>query len=547
MQNNHTSQAEKNTLQTNENAEHRPPTGLIVTGLAVIVGSWVGMAAFVDYRLDGVEKKFQIETRQVVSTVDKSLNNELSSLKTEISTKVTDTSSVLAKGILDLNQSEEQRYNQMLKAINNNGSIIEKNRTEIASTISKEMKDNEKQIASLLTRNKTETTNKVTQVINSAVEKQKEHNQALTDKIAVLEQNTNQIKKDMISAVKNVDKSLETVNTNIVSQITQSAKSMEDLIKLSNKGRSEQLSELASTVDSLINGVQDESKKLTTELNTLAHRVQTLQKDINTSQASMRELTNLVPDWCKSSETQLASLKETADTLDQRVEKNIGALQLKIKDLNKAVDETAQTLMKSLYLATEGLEDTKIEIKSNLTKSKQETSAELNSLAQSIEGIAESLKNVEKLASNDSAVSQANTAINRQEIKKIKQQIGGLSTKMQTIHTKLSSQVAEAKARAQTLLGDMEQTEQSQSLEELIQHFNEVTGFAENQLGVVKQSLESLSKVVTALKDPETGAESEEKQVSTTMKTTSSAAGSNTQEGSTKAIEDKNDDEISLY
>ena len=57
----------------------RSSTGLVVAGLVTIVGSWIGMAAYMDYRLNEVEQSQQ----KVVSAVDStraSLNEQIQTL-----------------------------------------------------------------------------------------------------------------------------------------------------------------------------------------------------------------------------------------------------------------------------------------------------------------------------------------------------------------------------------------------------------------------------------------------------------------------------------
>ncbi len=56
-----------------EEKGNRNTTGIVVTGLVTIVGSWVGMAAYMDYRIQNIEKKLSNETKQIASTL---VNNQ---------------------------------------------------------------------------------------------------------------------------------------------------------------------------------------------------------------------------------------------------------------------------------------------------------------------------------------------------------------------------------------------------------------------------------------------------------------------------------------
>ncbi len=478
MQNNKLSPQENEVMQNNE---HRVSTGLVVTGLVTIVGSWVGMAAFVDYRLDGVEKQMQTDSNEVVTAVSQNVSEDLSGLQKEIGMKVTDTTSVLAKGILDLTNNEEQRYNQILKAINNNGALLEKNRTETASLISRELKESEKEIASLLSQNQTETTKEVKNLL------------------AGIEEKTAQTGREILTVMKSVDQNLDEMGNQLITQLDTSTKTLQDLIEQSNKNESEQLAKMAAVVDSLMKGVETESSKLTTELNTLANRVSTLQTEVNQSQKTVKELNNLVPGWRKTSEVEFAKLDQKTGQIEARIDENLSALQQKIIDLGVAVDNTANNMMKSLYLATEGLEDTKIELKSNLTKSKEETTAELQSLAKTIEGIASSIKTLKEVSAEEAAVTHA--FLNPQEIEGIKTQVGTLTSKMDTFHEQISSQIAEARARAKRIIENSEESEQTQVMDDVLQQFSNVTKVAESQLKILKKTLDSLSLVITALGD----------------------------------------------
>ncbi|RJP20327.1 MAG: hypothetical protein C4527_25210 [Candidatus Omnitrophota bacterium] len=496
MQNNKPSPQEKNALR---NTEHHIPTGLVVTGLVAIVGSWIGMAAFVDYRLDGVEKQIKSDTNEVVTTLDKNFSKELTSLQKDLTGKVTDTSSVLAKGILDLTTNEEQRYQQMLKAINDNGALIESNRTELASAVSREIKESEKQIASLVTQAQHETTEEVNKAIAAAVEKQEVQNQAITNALSGIDEKAAETGREILTTVKTFDQNLTNVNSNLFSQIEHSVNSLQELIQLSNQSRSEELTQMAAKVDGIVNGVQTESNQLSSELNTLANQINTMQNEISASQTAVQELNNLVPGWRKTSEEQLAAIKVTADSLDRRIEENLSALHNKIVDLGVAVDNTANSLMKSLHTATEGLEDTKIELKSNLAKSKEDTTTELQSLVKTIENVANSIESLKKTASENASVSRL--FHDNQDVENIKGQIGDISSKMETLHTQISSQITEAKAHAQKMIENAQEEEYGRDMNEVVRQFSNVTDSAQNQLSSLRKGIESLSKVIMALQD----------------------------------------------
>ena len=254
---------------------------------------------------------------------------------------------MLASGILDLTKKEESRHTQTIQAINSNGDTLEKKHQEIASLISSNQETQSKEFNKAITAI-TDTQEKQTQILSS-IEKENGANA-----------------QTILDTLKTTNETAQKTESNLIAQINASTQSLEKLVKLSDQNRSQALSELASSVEDIVNQSSNDSKKLSTELTALAKHVSSMKNDLSTSQTAIEELNHLVPGWRKTGEQQFAALQESANRLNEKTQQNMNLIETKIANLNKALDESAETLMKALYVSTQGLEETKVELKSEM-------------------------------------------------------------------------------------------------------------------------------------------------------------------------------------
>jgi len=485
------------------NNEKGSSTGLVVAGLVTIVGSWVGMAAYMDYRLESVEQKISTEYKQVMSAYENG-NAGINQHFTNVTAKVNETSSVLAKGILELTQKGDERFNQMMQGINTNNAALDKNGKDITAALDKSLKDSEKQITSLLSRNQATTENEIAKAIASITEKQDVKNQAIAETIAGLKTESTEQGKAMISALEGVNKNIGETRSGLLTQIDNSNKSLTELIKLSNDAQPEKLTQLAS---SMTEEIKADSKKYSAEISALAQRLNTVQQQVTHSQNTIQELSKIAPDLRENSAKQVAALNQIASTLDQRMQENLSLMEKKVASLSATLDNTANTLMKSLYSATEGLEGTKVELKSELVSRNKETQDGLKALAQAIQQINAVLESLKENVAKKTSVSQSSGSMadKMKELNDISNAVKILSEKMNALRMQIAGQIIEAKARAKNVMEKVGASDQSQSISEVLNQFNRIAEDAAGQLDTFTKSLTGVSDAVALISQAGTG------------------------------------------
>ncbi len=437
----------------------RSAAGLVVSGLVVVVGSWIGMAAYMDYRLQGMEKRINADAKHNIVSVSDKTNTTLSKFGKDLETKINDTSSILAKGLLDIKQTDEGYHSETLQAIAKNGSEVAQAVSNIEST-----------------------------------------NQDIVRVVQTLGRTSRISGEAILTAVQNLDSNMVEANTGLLAQIDQKNQTLKDLIKLSNNNTNTQLSELASSVNTIENRNQNDSQKISAELTLMAQKISNLGKDIDSSNKAVSELCASVPQLQKDNQQQMCTLTESTQTIQKDIQSNLGDLQAKVNQMNASIDSTSESMMRALYITSEGMEGTKVEIKSQLENSKKQTSVEIGKLVQSLRDVSSKLDTLKQdVAQNPEAQSSYVPLEETPQFEKLTSTLQGITKKTNTLRSQIDNQVKEVKARTETLFAKENAPENGDALREMLHTFTSLADTAGGQLDSLLERLESLDKIVAGL------------------------------------------------
>ncbi len=469
----------------------RSAAGLVVAGLVTVVGSWIGMAAYMDYRLQGMEERFTNETKQqvtsVADTTRTTLNSQISQFSNGIHSKIDDTSSILAKGLLDLNQKQEENQSATLAAIEQNGKVVTDQFRELEKTSHNE-------IATLLQTQQESIQNGLTQ-LTALVEA---GNREIAQNADTIQRANRTSSEAVLAAVTNLDNNLAEMNSGIRAHIDTNARSLEDLVKQSNETNGKQLAELASNMTSVATGANEGSMKLSAEMTALAQRISMMKNEIATSQSTVRELSASIPEWQKANQEQLKTLSDASSSITQQMKTQVAEIQDKIKEMGQRIDSTSESLLRALYMTSEGMEGTKIEIKSQLENSKQETAAEIRNLAQSLQGVSTQIENLQKNVTSQTTGSQSSALpfTEMPEFGQLMASLQSISLKVNDLRSQIDSQVLEVKTRTETLLNESGTPEKAETLRDMLHNFTSLAELAGGRLDILLEGLQEAHSII---------------------------------------------------
>ncbi len=493
----------KTAKPTNDNG-NRSAKGLVVAGLVTVAGSWLGMAAYLDYRLQSVEKITAEAKKEVVSIVDTSqsnlnrelgtinsalsqridtssitMNKKIQTLNDTLSERISDTSSVLAKGILDLTQKSSERYSQTLEAVN-----------EANKTI--------KQLPNSLKNLNQQSFTEIASLIQQSDSKLESNQAVLVEAIDGVGLKTQKTGDAVLAAVLDVDNNLQDTRSGLLARIEAKAQSLEDLVKVNDTNQADRLSLLASTMSNLSGTQKTGSRQFSTELTALAENVGVLREEIAASHETIRSLGDNIPGWQTASVEKMSALNDTTLAVNESVQNQMTVMQEKLSGLTQVVDNTTASLMKALYQTSEGMEGTRLELKSDLETSKETMSAEIKDLAQTIDRMSETLKELDTQTSQSASHSQSSMLpfAESTEFQSLTTMLDSISDQTFDLRSYLVSHADEADARAKALLDNSEQPE---ALKVLLEQFAKITDDAGGELDSLIKGLDSLTGVVENL------------------------------------------------
>ncbi|MFB3785130.1 MAG: hypothetical protein ACE15F_02045 [bacterium] len=453
----------------------RSSTGLVVAGLVTIVGSWIGMAAYLDYRLNAVEQNQQ----KVVSAVDStraSLNEQIQSLAEKnraslleqmnaanrhLGEQIKDTSGVLAKGILDLTQKEDDHYAAAMGILNDNKTLL-----------------------------------------GNAVESSQSAQNAV------------------LAAVQGLDKNLTAANQDLREHLDSATGALQELVKQADQNSAARLNDLAASLSANAGQMLTETQQFSAELTALARQVSDLQSEVGSSREAMQAMNTSLPGWQEASDQKITALQSSAQASQDTLRKDLEALQQKINEIGQRLDSTAESMMKALYLTSEGLEGARVELKSEFENSRNQTTAEIQNLVQSVRGITETLEKLKNVDAQSSLETQSRLLPPQDTLplQSLTASLQEITEKAQNLRNQISSQVDEAKARTQILMARNDEAGQTQALVEILSQFTSLADLAGGQLqsfverlGFISGTVKTLdsqpqASSLTVLENPETSA-----------------------------------------
>ncbi|MBN2329644.1 MAG: hypothetical protein JXR73_21060 [Candidatus Omnitrophica bacterium] len=496
---NNTKNTEKNGRSAANGLENgngaRSAAGLVVAGLVTVVGSWIGMAAYMDYRLQGMEDRIATETKQqVVSVVDASrttLGAQINTFSDGITTKINDTSSVLAKGLLDLTEKQESRHQKTMEAIDQNDANLSLAMNDLKSTALDEIRTSLKSQQESIQNDITQLTAKV-----------EAGNQDISQAVQTISRSTRSSNDAVLAAVQNMKNNLAEMNTGLLAHMDANAQSLQDLINLSNQQRSQELVDLAAQFNLAAEGSNEGAKILSEQLAVLAQRVTTLSDEMVESQNAVQELSVQVPDWKNASQKQILQISETAQSIQKSLSDQVDGLQNKMSEMDKRLNSTSETLMRALYLTSEGMEGTKVEIKSHLENSKQETSAEIRNLVQGLSDVSRQIEMLKENVTTKTAGSQSSSLpfLQTPQFEQLVSSIQTISSKTNSLRDQIDSQVKEVKARTETLLGNESAPDQTGALRDMLLNFTSLADMAGGELDTLLEGLHHVTVMVEDIK-----------------------------------------------
>jgi len=429
--------------------ENRSSASLVIAGLVTIVGSWVGMAAYVDYRLDGMEKNLAAETQKAIAAEARpiaaslennksSLDLSLTSMQQKVLADLNEKSSVLAKGILDLNQKADENFAKTTKTLADNNAAV-------SASVGDALKNSQNELTALLA------------------------------------QNQENASKQIIASFDNLTGNLNESQSAILSKIETSSSSLKDLVELSNKNQNDNLAALAS----LANQIKDSQQNIANVQSSAAIQID--------------QLTNLMPGWRKTNEEQLAALGDKTGVLEQGVKETLAALQDKFADLKQTVGAANESMMKTLFLTSEGVAGTKSELKSDVAGAKDETCKGLQQLNESIANLSTVLENMKKESTKSAAVPLKES----KEFKSLASGLDSLSERLSGARSEMTRQFEAARDRARAYLAGTSDPDQVKKLEEVFNQFSSMAEQVDQQLDSMNESLKSLTGAIAILKTSE--------------------------------------------
>lgn len=473
----------------------RSAAGLVVAGLVTVIGSWIGMAAYMDYRLQSMEERINNGTKQQVAAAADvtrtTLNTSVAQLTQGVNSKIDSTSSILAGGILEIKQSQSQMTNDILTA----------------NTLTEQLNELKNSIQTFVAEKQGALQDNLVQL----AAKVEEGNLNTYRTVESVAQANRSSQEAILAAIQGVDSNLAEVNSSLLAHMDTNVKSLEDLVRTNQETNAKQLSDLAANVTSISSGANENSQQINSELSSLAEKVTSLSDEFTASQDSMRTLSESLPQWQKSGQELINQWMESAKTSNQDLQTQVGEIQTKFQEMSQRLDSANESLMRALYVTSEGMEGTKVEIKSELENSKQTTSTEIKNLAQSLQDVSKQIESIKQNISTQTTGAQSSSTPFTQtpEFEKLVASLQSISLKTGDLRSQIDSQVNEVKTRTETLLGQDSASEKAGAMRDMLKNFTSLAETAGGQLDTLIEGLQNVSLMVDGLRGVKISQESE--------------------------------------
>ena len=121
------------------------------------------------------------------------------------------------------------------------------------------------------------------------------------------------------------------------------------------------------------------------------------------TQGSLDQVQAFMPEIRRTYEAQWSEWVKYSDENVGKLTTKISDIHGRINEMNKGLEANSETMMNALYVNSQGLEGTRVDLKSDLVMSRQETSAQLQDLSQSLQAISSELKTLKTAMTEFSA------------------------------------------------------------------------------------------------------------------------------------------------
>lgn len=308
------------------------PTGWIATGLVAVVGSWFGMAVYMNHRISDLEKGFQSEQSKVLASIG--VNND------GLTNQLKETGSVLAKGLLDLTEKEVNRHDQLQ-------TVIKTSQKELAAVFSDQQASQIKTISN---------------IVSALGETQKSNNQSV---IAAIEDSKQSLESLVSSGISQQDARLNTLATAIDQLPTDDGEKSKiihaQLTAMSNRIQEfqEQLVDSKSSIDELNQAlpqwkneaandykvlntkVSDFEGKLVKHLQMVQEQVAAVQHNMDQSSENLLKTLYLTSEGLEGTKYEL---KSEVETMKQSAKDDFNRLNQSIHSITNSLDEIKSDL-----------------------------------------------------------------------------------------------------------------------------------------------------------------------------------------------------------
>lgn len=338
-------------LKTMNEQKHSPPQvtqakmpkGLIATGLVAIVGSWFGMAVYMNHRITDLENGLRSQNNKVISSID---------VNTETLTKKFDSSSsVFAQALIDISDKQEKRHTDLQ-------SVIQLSHKELEAALSHQQQKQTDTISTVLSAyNESQST--TSQTVLTAIQDTKT---ALEAFVQTGMQNQNQQLSEIASAVNRIPVDDGEKTKMIHAQLTAMSERIQEF--------QQQLVDSKASIDELNHSIPNLQTSVSQEMSGLSARISEYETQlIQHLQMVQEQVSTVQQNMDHSSENLLKTLYMTTEGLEgtkYELKSEVETMKQSAKQDFEKLNESINSISTSLYeikqdLANDSIDTTSLQ------------------------------------------------------------------------------------------------------------------------------------------------------------------------------------------
>ncbi|MDP8242988.1 MAG: hypothetical protein P9L94_02820 [Candidatus Hinthialibacter antarcticus] len=453
-------------------------SGLLMTGV-VIVGSWMGMAAYIDYRLQDVEKHLANNRETIVAQVKEETQNARDTLVLQTSKN----SSILAQGILEITDNTNQGFKNTKEALTAYQSSMNESQQSTATALKQDIEAARQAVIEELSSSQ----QKISKSLVAQWDKtQTVQSQALETALGNLQSSQDKSTGKILAAVDTVGSEVKGAKSAINESLNSSMKSLQDLVKNGNINQREQFTQLLASLGGINEQTVGTNETIGNQLQGLAEQVSVLHQNMKTTQGSLDQVQAFMPEIRKTYETQWAEWVKYSDENVGQLASNISEIHGRINEMNKGLEAASDSMMNALYVNSQGLEGTRVDLKSDLVISHEETSAQLQDLSQSLQAISSELKTLQtKVNDPDNSAIGFNGDESKKHVETLKTAMSEFSKTLGGVRDNLTTALLPG-------LKQLEQSSNDESVKESVQLLKKAVDDVETLISTTEQQRNSI-------------------------------------------------------